>query len=111
MHTALVQALDALEEATGWLVAQYRARPEAVAAVAVPYLKLFGTVAGGWLMARAALIARSRLAAPSADRAFLEAKLASARFYLEHLLPQSGALAQTVTCGAESTLALDPAAF
>ena len=111
MHRGYVQAVHALEAATHWLVDHYRQQPEAAAAVAVPYLKLFGTVAGGWLMARAALIARERLAAPGADREFLEAKLATARFYLEHLLPQAAALSQTVTAGAASTLALDPAAF
>ena len=111
MHRGYVQAVHALEAGTRWLVDHYRQQPEAAAAVAVPYLKLFGTVAGGWLMARAALIARERLAAPGADREFLEAKLATARFYLEHLLPQAAALSQTVTSGAASTLALDPAAF
>jgi alkylation response protein AidB-like acyl-CoA dehydrogenase len=111
MHRGYVQAVHALEAATRWLVDHYRQQPEAAAAVAVPYLKLFGTVAGGWLMARAALIARERLAVPGADREFLEAKLATARFYLEHLLPQAAALSQTVTAGAASTLALDPAAF
>lgn len=111
MHTAFAQAVDALEAATRWLVDHYRAEPEAAAAVAVPYLKLFGTVAGGWMMARAALIALQKLDAPDADRGFLEAKLATARFYLEHLLPQAGALAQTVTQGAASVLALDADAF
>lgn len=111
MRTVYVQAVNALEAATQWLVDHYRQQPEAAAAVAVPYLKLFGTVAGGWLMARAALIARERLAVSGADREFFEAKLATARFYLEHLLPQASALSQTVTAGAASTLALDPAAF
>ena len=111
MRASFTQAVDGLEAATRWLVDHYRQEPEAAAAVAVPYLKLFGTVAGGWLMARAALLARERLSVPGADRAFLEGKLATARFYLEHLLPQAGALAQTVTQGAASTLALDVAAF
>src|SRR3990172_8233870 len=56
------------EAAARWLVDHYGAEPEAAAAVAVPYLKLFGTVAGGWLMARAALVARERAGAPGADR-------------------------------------------
>jgi len=111
MRTSFTRVVDGLEAATRWLVDHYRKAPEAAAAVAVPYLKLFGTVAGGWLMARAALLARERLDAKGADRAFHEGKLATARFYLEHLLPQAGALAQTVTLGAESTLGLDVAAF
>ena len=111
MHTVYVQGVTALESATQWLVDHYRQQPEAAAAVAVPYLKLFGTVAGGWLMARAALVSHARLAAADADQEFFTAKLATARFYLEHLLPQAVALSQTVTAGADSTLALDPAAF
>ena len=111
LQEPLVQAVDALEAATRWLVDHYRAQPQAAAAVAVPYLKLFGTVAGGWLMARAALAAQVRISEPEADRPFLQAKQATARFYIEHLLPQASALAQTVTAGAESTLAIDPAVF
>ncbi len=111
MRVSLSQAIDAMEAATRWLVDHYRAEPEAAAAVAVPYLKLFGAVAGGWLMARAALAAAARRDAPGADRAFLDAKLATARFYLEHLLPEAAALSHTVTRGATSTLALEPEAF
>jgi alkylation response protein AidB-like acyl-CoA dehydrogenase len=111
MRRSFALAVDALETATVWLVEHYRQQPETAAAVAVPYLKLFGTVAGGWLMARAALIAQDHLAATDPEHEFFKAKLATARFYLEHLLPQAAALSQTVTAGAASTLALDPAAF
>jgi acyl-CoA dehydrogenase len=84
---------------------------KAVAAVAVPYLKLFGTVAGGWMMARAALLAAEKLRQPDADSGFLETKLATARFYAEHELPKAISLAREVTHGAESVLALDPDRF
>ena len=109
LRTGFAQAVDALEAATRWLIDHFQAEPDAVAAVAVPYLKLFGTVAGGWMMARAVHIAHERAGMPGADREFLDAKVVTARFYLEHLLPQAGALAQTVTAGAASVLALDPA--
>ena len=79
--------------------------------MAVPYLKLFGTVAGGWMMARAALVAQEKLKQPDADRDFLQAKLATARFYAEHELPRALPLAREVTRGADSVLALDPAKF
>ncbi|MBY0267480.1 MAG: acyl-CoA dehydrogenase [Burkholderiales bacterium] len=110
-RAAFTTAVTALERATQWLVDHYRAKPEAAAAVAVPYLKLFGTVAGGWLMARASLLAAKQLKEPGADQAFLEAKQATARFYLEHLLAQAAAYADTVTEGADAVLALDPEAF
>src|SRR5262249_38747573 len=87
MRAEFKEAVDGLEEATRWLVETYPKDPKAASGVAVPYLKLFGTVAGGWMMARAALIARAQLQDPAADRDFLEGKLATARFYCEHELP------------------------
>ena len=100
-----------LEAATHWIVETYPSNPRAVAAVAVPYLKLFGTVAGGWMMARAAQVALGRLREPDADREFLEGKLATARFFAEHELPRAMTLAREVTRGAGSVLALDPSKF
>ena len=79
--------------------------------MAVPYLKLFGTVAGGWMMARAALVAQEKLKQPDADRDFLEGKLATARFFAEHELPRALPFAREVTRGAASVLALDPNKF
>ncbi|HSE00679.1 MAG TPA: acyl-CoA dehydrogenase [Burkholderiales bacterium] len=105
------EAVDGLEAATRWIVDTFPKNAKAVAAVAVPYLKLFGTVAGGWMMARAALVAREKLRRPGADRDFLEAKLATARFYAEHELPRAIPLAREVTRGADSVLALDANRF
>jgi len=111
LHANFKDAVSDLESATRWLVENYAKDARVASAVAVPYLKLFGTVAGGWMMARAALVARSRLEDPAADRDFLEAKLATARFYAEHVLPQALPLARAVTRGSASVLALDPADF
>jgi alkylation response protein AidB-like acyl-CoA dehydrogenase len=107
LRTNLKEAVDGLESATHWLVETYPRNASAAAAVAVPYLKLFGTVAGGWMMARAALVAREKLRQPDADRDFLEAKLATARFYAEHELPRALPLAREVIRGADSVLALE----
>jgi len=107
----LKEAVDGLESATRWLVETYPRNANAAAAVAVPYLKLFGTVAGGWMMARAARVALEKIQQPGADRDFLEAKLATARFYAEHELPRAIPLAREVTRGADSVLALDAGRF
>jgi hypothetical protein len=65
---------------------------------ATPYLRQFGTVLGGWLMARAALAA---LAAPrDFDEEFLADKVNTARFYGEQLLPIAGGLVPAVEGGA-----------
>jgi len=111
MRANLKEAVGGLEGATRWLVETYPRNANAAAAVAVPYLKLFGTVAGGWMMARAALAAGERLRRPGADRDFLEAKLATARFYADHELPRAIPLAREVTRGADSVLALEAAKF
>jgi alkylation response protein AidB-like acyl-CoA dehydrogenase len=108
---SLGAAIDALDEATRWIVDHFQKNPNAVYAVAVPYLKLFGTVGGGWMMARAAAVALRKRGEAGADTAFLEAKLATARFYCEHILPQAAAFRQTVVGGADSVLALAESQF
>ncbi len=109
-HAAFVRAVDALAAATQWVVDTFPKDPNAVAAVSVPYLKLWGIVAGGWLMARAAGIASVKLAA-GGDPEFCKTKIATARFYIEHILPQAPALAEEVTGGAASVLAMSDAQF
>ena len=111
MGKALSGALDALENATHWIVAQFPGHPNTVYAVAVPYLKLFGTVGGGWMMARAALIALGKRDEAGADTAFYDTKVATARFYAEHILPQATAFGQTVLTGSASVLELDAVQF
>ncbi|MDA0305532.1 MAG: acyl-CoA dehydrogenase [Proteobacteria bacterium] len=98
---ALGAGVDALEEATDWIVATYGDDIEAVSAGAVPYLRLLGITAGGWMMARAGARAAQRLAGnnPDEDRAFLEAKMVSARFFADHILVQAKGLCHTVTRG------------
>jgi alkylation response protein AidB-like acyl-CoA dehydrogenase len=109
--TSLTGAIDALEEATRWIVDTFQKNPNAVYAVAVPYLRLFGTVGGGWMMARAAEAAQRKRGDAGADMSFYDAKLATARFYCEHILPQAAAFKQTVVGGADSVLALEESQF
>jgi 3-(methylthio)propanoyl-CoA dehydrogenase len=108
---SLSSAIDALEEATRWIVDMFPKNPNSVFAVAVPYLKLFGTVGGGWMMARAMLVAQRKRGEPGADKDFFDAKLTTARFYGEHILPQAAAFKQTVIGGADSVLALTESQF
>ena len=104
------RAIDDVAAATQWVVDTFPKEPNAVAAVSVPFLKLWGTVTGGWLMARAALIADAKVAG-GGDADFYRGKIATARFYAEHILPQAAGLASAVTSGASSVLALTEAQF
>jgi acyl-CoA dehydrogenase len=57
-------------------------------------------------MGRAALVAADRLASGEGDVQFMQAKIATARYYADALLPQVAALAHTTMHGGESALAL-----
>jgi len=96
----LTHGVDALERATAALIATAASDLGATLAGAEPYLRLLGTVAGGWLMARSAAAATRRLKAGMGDRPFLEAKIATARFYAEHRLAQAPALLPAIAGGA-----------
>jgi hypothetical protein len=112
MAAALETALADHRTATDWLLETGNRNLTLAAAGASPYCNLFGTLLGGWLLGRSALAADARLAAESdADRSFLEAKVKTALFYAENILPQCSGLARAVTQGAASTLALDEEQF
>jgi 3-(methylthio)propanoyl-CoA dehydrogenase len=101
----LSAAVDAYESVVDYVVAQFKSDIRAVFAGSVPYLKLAGITHGGWQMARAALAA-SRMVAEGRDVAFAGAKIATARFFADHMLVIVPALASTVVAGSAGTLAL-----
>jgi 3-(methylsulfanyl)propanoyl-CoA dehydrogenase len=100
-----------LSNSLKWLLESYNASAREAFAGSVPYLQMWGTVCGGWQMGRAALIASRRLAANEGDADFLRAKLVTARYYAEALLPEAQALAAKVTRAGGSVLALPAAQF
>ncbi len=110
IREALAAGVGHLEAATDWLLDTCSRDAKAGFSGAVPYLKLWGVVAGGWQMARAALLANRRLDDGSQD-GFYRAKLATARFHAEHILPTAYGFRQEVVAGAVSTLALEDALF
>jgi acyl-CoA dehydrogenase len=87
-------ALDALEDATAWLMAQDRPQADALAG-ATPYLRLFALNVGAAALAEEALAASKT---NDADRAASRAALA--RFFAENILTAAGGLAASVTGGA-----------
>jgi len=110
IDAALGRGIDALQQATDYIVANYGKDVRAVAAGAVPFLRLMGIVSGGWMMARAALVAQRKIAAGDADP-FFPAKIATAHFYADHVMAAAAGLAQEVVQGGASALALDEAMF
>jgi len=109
--TSLRNGVAALEQAVRFIVESYGSEVKKASVGAVPFLHLFGIVAGGWQMARAALIAHQRLGERNGDPAFYRAKLETARFYADHVLARAPGLAHTVVHGGNSALAIDDEGF
>ena len=109
--SGLRSGVQALERAVEFIVATYGSEPRRTAVGAVPFLELFGNVAGGWQMARAALVAQRQLAAGEGDAAFYRAKIVTARFYADHVLSRSDGLAYAVCEGAAGALELEDEQF
>jgi len=103
---ALGAGITALAQAVQYIVSGYGAEAQKVSVGAVPFLELFGIVAGGWQMASAAMIAHRQLTQGSSDQAFYKAKRKTARFYADHVLARAAGLAHTVVNGAEGALAI-----
>ena len=107
----LAAATADLQSTIDWMVIAYGQQTRAAHAGAVAYLKLWGLVSGGWQMGRAALVAADHIASGVGDSQFLHAKIATARYFADCLLPQASGFAHTVIYGGESTLALPAEAF
>jgi acyl-CoA dehydrogenase len=101
--TALAAGVQALEHATRWLLRALTTDVDAALASSVEYLMMLGYVCGGWQMARAALVAARKLAADE-DPEFHRTKLATARFYVEKILPKAHAFKETILGGASGAI-------
>jgi len=105
----LDDGVEAVSEAVDILLSRLQGSPNDALAGATPFLRLFGTVIGGWLLGKAALAAQRQLAAGSGDSPFLEAKIATARFYGEQILPSALGLVDSVKATSEVLFAIPDA--
>jgi alkylation response protein AidB-like acyl-CoA dehydrogenase len=106
IHRELASAIDALEDATGWILSEGMADPAQALSAASPYQRLFATTAAGWLMGVQALAAKKLIDSGHADAEVAKVKLVTARFYAEHLLPQVHGLVAPVKAGKADLFAL-----
>ncbi len=111
MRKRLAAAREAFVQVVDFIAANTSANPNAAFAGSVPYLMLAGNLMAGWQMARALLVAEEQLASGSGDAAFLKAKVATARFYADHLLSKVPATRDAIIEGADSVTALALDAF
>ena len=108
---ALQTAVGELVTAAQWLSDNFAADPDTPGAVSVNFLMLMGTVAGGWQMARAALAAVEQLAAGAEDKSFFTAKIVTANYFAEQVLPLASAYRAGVEAGSGSIMGLSDDQF
>jgi alkylation response protein AidB-like acyl-CoA dehydrogenase len=110
MHRNLSAGSQALEKAVVFMLENVKSDPNAVFIGSVPYLKLAGIVLCGWQMARALQVATEK---EDEDAHFYGAKIATARFYAESILPMASALEAAIISGRgeEGVLALSEDQF
>ncbi|PMQ15822.1 acyl-CoA dehydrogenase [Janthinobacterium sp. AD80] len=111
MQRHLAEGSAALEAVVEYVVANMKSDIKAVFAGSVPYLKLAGIVLGGWQMARAAVAAQQKLGEGSGDASFYNAKIATARFFADHILSQAPGLRATIIDGSAGVMALSEEQF
>ena len=106
----LKAAREAFVDVVEFVAARMRSAPNAVFSGSVPYLMLAGNLVAGWQLARSLLIAET-LAAAGTETAFMQAKIATARFYAEHILNKAPAVRDSIVDGADSVTALSMESF
>jgi hypothetical protein len=106
----LKAARQAFVEVVEFVAGRTKASPNEVFAGSVPYMMLAGNLVAGWQMARALMVAEDRLA-EGTDPAFMQAKVATARFYAEHILSRVPGMRSAVVEGGAVVAAMPLDAF
>lgn len=108
---ALEAALGDLQASTMWLMANAMTNPDNAGAGSVAYMYMTGVVALGLMWLRMAVAADAALQAGSDDADFMQAKLVTARFYADHVMPETVSLRRKLEAGSETIMELPIAAF
>lgn len=111
MIEGLEKAFGALQLSTATIAQRGLSDPEEAGAAASEYLRLFGLVAMGYCFARSTMIAGMRLAFGAEDKAFYKAKITTATYFFERILPQATSHFLTIKAGKGSMMALPEEEF
>ncbi len=107
----LAKAFVRLQQATGQIARVGLAKPEEAAAAASDYLRLLGLVAVGYMWVRMVEVALPKAGTPDDSDGFYRAKVGTARFYMERVLPETGALFSAIMAGGGAMMDFEEAAF
>jgi 3-(methylsulfanyl)propanoyl-CoA dehydrogenase len=107
----LGQSLAHLQQASMWFMQNAMAKPDNAGAGSYDYMHLFGLVALGYMWCRIAEAAIARLPKANGSAPRYSAKLVTARFFMERMLPETAAHLARIQAGAASTMELPDDAF
>ncbi|MFZ0497168.1 MAG: acyl-CoA dehydrogenase C-terminal domain-containing protein [Methylocella sp.] len=107
----LKQGLGHLEQATMWFMQNAIAKPDNAGAGSYDYMHLFGLVALGYMWAQIAKAAIASKAAGNGDAAAMEAKLLTAKYFMERIMPETSAHLARISAGAGTMMALPAEQF
>lgn len=109
---ALKKGLNDLQAATMWLVQNAMQKPDNAGAASTDYMHLAGLVALGYMWAKMAKASQARLAdGANGSAGFYEAKVETARFFMERVMPETGLRLARISTGADNLMAMPAEAF
>lgn len=100
-----------LQQSTAMIAQRGLKNPDEAGAASVDYLRQFALVAMAYMWCRMAKAALEGKEKGGADSAFYDAKLATARFFMQRMLPEADARFKMVMAGADTLMEMDEAAF
>lgn len=109
MH--LAKAFAKLQQATGMIAQKGLKNADEAGAASSDYLRQFALVAMAYMWCRIVLVAQAKLKSGEGDKAFYEAKIKTARFFMERVLPEADARFKMVMAGAPSMMAMAEGEF
>ncbi|WP_404933875.1 acyl-CoA dehydrogenase C-terminal domain-containing protein [Nitratireductor sp. L15S-10] len=109
---ALKKGLNDLQAASLWLMQNAVQKPDNAGAASHDYMHLMGLVALGYMWGQMVKKAQEQIAAgANGDASFLEAKIATGRYFMERVMPETAAHLARISTGADAMMALPEEAF
>jgi acyl-CoA dehydrogenase len=108
---SLKKGLNDLQAATMWLMQNGMANPDNAGAASTDYMHLFGLVALGYMWAQMAKTAQGKLGDANGEASFYETKLVTGRYFMERVMPETGAHLARLSTGADTMMKLPAEAF
>ena len=107
----LADALNKLQQATGWLAQHGLANPDEAGGAATDYLRMFALVSLGWMWLKIARAARRKIGAADGMAQYYDAKIKTARFFGQKVLPEVGSRFQSLMAGSKDMMEMDVEQF